>query len=88
MTRTDTLQFLLEYGPLTFPQIQKVTGWERTICNRALQRLKGWGSVVKTGHRRSFVYALKSSGTTDGSTHGTRNMPITPMSEQGSSCHG
>ena len=88
MTRTDTLQFLLGHGPLTFPQIQEVTGWEKTICNRALQRLKGWGTVVKTGRRRSFVYALASSSTAAGSQRGTAMKPSWLIADTGRCFHG
>jgi len=60
MTRTYAARRLLEHGPLTFSEVQEITGWPKPVVDSALQRLcrRGVVRVVNCGGvRRAYRLA-------------------------------
>lgn len=88
MSRTRTVQLLLEHGPLNFAQLREVTGWTTKTVNRTLEQLQAWGSVQKTGRPRSYVYELASPSTVGGFTASTGPMPAQHLTATLQNSHG
>lgn len=48
MTRTQRLMTLIEaHNPISFSDMQRGTGWSKTVLNRALRRLCAFGVVAR-----------------------------------------
>lgn len=58
MTRTYAAKRLLEHGELSFPQFVTITGWDRRVAWRCMNRLVELGIVDFVGLQGCRVYRL------------------------------